>query len=91
MESTSKCTPGKIFLWTGIIFGNLEWLIYIIWAMTADFDTSTGSKVCWIFIITQPLWAMFIYILYIGQHSDIRTGGERCNKILISPLFMLAQ
>ena len=25
-----------------------------------------------------------------GQHSDIRSGGDRCKKIAISPLFMLA-
>lgn len=42
------------------------------------------------FIITQPLWYMFIYILYMGQHNDIRTGGERCKKIVIGPLFALA-
>jgi hypothetical protein len=33
---------------------------------------------------------MFIYILYIAQHSNIRTGGERCKKILVGPIFMLA-
>lgn len=90
METVSKCTPGKIFLWFGIIVGNLEYLLYIIWGSTADFPSSTSSKACWIFIITQPLWSLFIYILYIGQHSDIRSGGDRCKKILIGPLMMLA-
>lgn len=33
---------------------------------------------------------MFIYVLYMGQHSEIRQGGERCKKIVISPLFALA-
>ena len=89
MES-SKCTPGKVFLTLGIVIGNLEYLVYIIWALGADFTSGTGSKACWIFIITQPLWYLFIYVLYMGQHSDIRTGGERCKKIAVSPLFMLA-
>lgn len=87
---TSKCTPGQVFLIIGVVLGNLEYLMYIIWAMTAEFPSDNASKIAWIFIITQPLWSMFIYILYIGQHSDIRQGSERCRKILIGPIFMLA-
>ena len=90
METTSKCTPGKVFLWTGIIIGNLEWYLYLLWAGTTDYETDTGPKIAWILLITQPLWAMFIFILYMGQHSDIRTGSERCKKIGISPIFMVA-
>ena len=89
MES-SKCTPGKVFLALGIVVGNLEFLSYIIWAISADFTSGTASKACWIFIITQPLWTLFIYVLYMGQHSDIRSGGERCKKIVVGPLVMLA-
>ena len=66
MESSNKCTPGKIFLWTSIIVGNLEYLFYFIWAITTDFTSGTSSKACWIFIITQPLWHLFIYVLYMG-------------------------
>ena len=87
---TSKCTPGAVFLYFGVALGNLEYLAYIVWALTADFTSATAEKACWIFIVTQPLWTMFIYILYMGQHSDIRTGGERCRKLAVSPLFMLA-
>lgn len=86
---TSKCTPGQVFLTIGVVLGNLEYLAYIVWALTAEFPTNNASKICWVFIITQPLWSMFIYILYIGQHSDIRQGSERCSKIVISPLFAL--
>jgi len=90
METQSKCTAGKVFLWLGIILGNLEYAMYIIWALGADFTSGTTSKACWIFIICQPLWTMFIFLLYIGQHSEIRTGGSRCKKILLSPVFALA-
>ena len=87
---TSKCTPGQIFLSIGVVLGNLEYLAYIVWALTAKFPSDNASKIAWIFIITQPLWSMFIYILYIGQHSDIRHGSERCKKIIFSPIFMLS-
>ena len=33
---------------------------------------------------------MFVYILYMGQHSDIRSGGERCKKISASLPMALA-
>jgi len=72
------------------VLGNLEFLAYIAWAAGAEFTSSTASKACWIFIIMQPVWNMFIFVLYMGQHSDIRHGGDRCKKILISPLFALA-
>lgn len=90
MESSSKCTPGKVFLWLGVVIGNLEYLAYIIWAAGAEFTPGSASKACWIFIITQPLWCIFIYVLYMGQHSDIRTGGDRCKKIAVGLPFMLA-
>ena len=85
-----ECTPGKVFLWFGIVVGNLEYFFYIIWAAVSDFTSSTASKACWIFIITQPLWHLFIYVLYMGQHSDIRSGSERCKKLAVSPLVALA-
>ena len=33
---------------------------------------------------------MLIWLLYMGQNNDIRTGGERCSKLLLAPFFMLA-
>ena len=86
----SKCTPGQVFLFIGVVLGNLEYIAYIVWALSANFTSPTAQKACWIFIITQPFWSMFIYILYMGQHSDIRTGGDRCKKIIVGPLFMVA-
>ena len=79
-----------MFLIVGVILGNIEYLVYIVWAITTDFKQTTAQKACWLFIVTQPLWHLFIYVLYMGQHNDIRTGGERCKKIVISPLFALA-
>ena len=85
-----KCTPGQVFLTVGIVLGNLEYLLYIVWGLSAEFQSPTAEKACWIFIITQPLWSMFVYILYMGQATDIREGGERCKKIGVGPLFALA-
>ena len=63
-----KCTAGNAFLWIGIVLGNFEYLFYIIWAASSEFTSSSASKACWIFIITQPLWSLFIFMLYMGQH-----------------------
>ena len=76
-------------MYTGIVLGNFEYLFYLIWAASSEFTSGSASKAAWIFIITQPLWPMFIFMLYMGQHTDLKTGGERCRKILISPLFAL--
>jgi len=85
-----KCTPGQAFLWIGIILGNFEYLFYIIWAASSEFTSASASNACWIFIIAQPFWNLFIFMLYMGQHADIRASGERCKKIALSPLFALA-
>ena len=88
----SKCTAGQVFLWVGIILGILEYLFYIIWAASTDFAGSGSATTSAVFLITQPLWSFFIWLLYMGQHqhNDIREGGERCKKLLYAPLFTLA-
>ena len=47
-----KCTPGLVFLWVGIILGNLEYLLYIIWGLTTEFASGTAGKACALFIVT---------------------------------------
>ena len=32
-----RCTPGLVFLWTGMILGNLEYLLYVVWGLATDF------------------------------------------------------
>ena len=61
-----NCTSGQAFLYTGIVLGNFEYLFYLIWAASSEFTSGSASKAAWIFIITQPLWPMFIFMLYMG-------------------------
>ena len=79
----------KIFLWIGIVLGNFEYLFYLIWAATTEFTSEAAQKACMVFIVTQPLWNVFIFMLYMGQHQDIQQTGERCKNIAISPVFAL--
>ena len=87
--AAAKCTPGLVFLWTGMILGNLEYLLYVVWGLATDFQSGTAGKACALFLLTQPLWSLFIYVLYIGQHADL-ANSDRCRKLAIGPLFMLA-
>jgi hypothetical protein len=41
-----------VFLFIGVVLGNLEFLAYIGWALSADFTSTTASRICWVFIIT---------------------------------------
>lgn len=82
---------GQALIWTGIAIGNLEYLCYFIWAASADITEGNLQKAAWVFVLTQPLWHLFVFVLYMGQHQDIREVGDRCKKMAVGFPFMLGQ
>jgi hypothetical protein len=78
---------GRIILWVGIALGILDFITDIIYCSTTTFATSTLKSASVIFIIIQPLWYIFIYVIYMASHTEIESPKERLIKILLSPLY----
>jgi len=62
----STFTTGQAIIWLGIICGNVETLLCIIYAGSNKFESVYYKKACIVFIILQPLWYLFLYILYVA-------------------------
>ena len=65
-EKKKAFTTGQAIIWLGIICGNIEVLLCIIYAATNKFKNVSFQKACIVFIILQPVWYLFVYILYIA-------------------------
>jgi hypothetical protein len=39
----------------------------------------------------QPLWYLFICLLYVGQSAEVKSPQERTRKVLFAPLYMVLQ
>ena len=90
-QQKSSFASGYFIIWLGIIFGNAEVVLNVIYFLNTTFITTTFMKACLVFIVLQPIWYFFIYILYVGQSGEIVTAGERCKKIAMAPLYLLLQ
>ena len=79
----------QVLIVTGIILGNIDWLLDLAYAASTTFENDALSRACLIFVIAQPVFYLFVFILYVASHPDTGTGKERCKKIVLSPLYMI--
>jgi hypothetical protein len=79
-----KLTKAQVIIWSGVILGILDWLSDLVYASTAEFATSGGKRACISFIIMQPLWYVFMFVVYVVSHEEIGLAKERCEKVLLS-------
>ena len=57
---------GQIIIWLGIICGNLEVVLNVIYVINTKFQNKTYAKACVTFIVLEPLWYLFVYVLFIS-------------------------
>ena len=75
---SNKITPGQIVIWLGMVLGNLETLICLLYAAFVPFASNGYMKAFMVFFIGQPLWYFFIFALYMATQGDRIAAGKRC-------------
>lgn len=83
-----------IVIWSGIVLGNIEWVFDILFCVYARsaYPTFSGlGRASIIFCSAQPLWFLFMYVVYIGSHNDIDSGEERCKMIQQAAFYTFGQ
>ena len=69
-----------LLLWYGIIFGMLDWISDIVYYSHIPFHNSSLKAACIVFIILQPIWYIFLYIVYVASHPEIDSHRDRIIK-----------
>ena len=82
---------GIIILLTGVVLGNAEWILTLVYLGTSKWESDATRTACGIFLVAQPAFYWFMYTLYILNHPDIRDGSERFKKLALGPLYALLQ
>ena len=92
---SSSVNTGKIIIYSGVVLGNLSWLMDIIYAISVGADEKWKDpslrKACVVFIMAQPLFMLFTFTLYIIQHNEIETASDKVKKLIFGPVFTLLQ
>ena len=78
---------GSLIIWLGIVAGNAEGVLNIIYVLVTKFSNAQYAKACVTFILLQPIWYFFVYVLFIGQSLEIQTRSDRGKKILFAPVY----
>jgi hypothetical protein len=66
-QKPKSFTSGHVVIWLGIICGNLEFVLSIIYAIYSQKTMGVSYRKAWAtFIILQPIWYLFISVLYIA-------------------------
>jgi len=73
-----KPSLGQIIIYSGILIGNLEWILAAAYAGITYFPDNGTHQAQVTFLLVQPAFYLFVYILYIGQHNDCYSMKERC-------------
>jgi len=73
-----KTSLGQIIIYSGILIGNLEWILAAAYAGITFFPDEGHYKAQVVFLLVQPAFYLFVYVLYIGQHNDCHSMKERC-------------
>jgi vacuolar-type H+-ATPase subunit I/STV1 len=72
-QKAKSFTTGHIIIWLGIVCGNVEVFFSIICVFANTFASVPFRKAWVTFIIMQPLWYLFISVLYIAQSPEVKT------------------
>ncbi len=82
---------GTLIIWVGIILGIADILTDIAYYKNATFTNASLQSACAVFILIQPIWYIFIYMVYIASHAEIHSTKERFIKLLGTPVFALLE
>lgn len=71
-----KENPGQIILLVGIVLGNLEWLLLIIYNAASEWYSDSAKSLCTFLIILPILYYPLSYLFYVAQHDWKPKEGE---------------
>jgi hypothetical protein len=85
-----KLASSDLLIWTGLILGILDWLTDMIYVSKVQFGSNGLRSACLTFVIIQPVWYFFMYVVYVSSHEEL-PSQERRKKILLAVPYALLQ
>lgn len=83
--------PSEAVIWLGVLLGVLDWFTDGVYYAQAKFASDSLESACLTFIFFQPLWYIFMFIVYIASHEHIEDRGERGEKMCLAVPYAVLQ
>ena len=82
--SGRKLTKSDVIIWSGVALGILDWVFDVAYAASATFSSDALRSACVTFIVVQPVWYIFMFLVYVASHEEIDSATERRTKMLLA-------
>lgn len=86
-----KLTKSDVIIWTGAFLGVFDWVTDAVYAASASFASDSLRSACITFVVVQPVWYMFMFLVYVASHEEIDSAKERRSKMLLALPYSLLQ
>jgi len=82
--SGRKLTKSDVIIWSGVVLGVLDWISDAAYAASASFASDALRSACVTFVVVQPVWYIFMFLVYVASHEEIDSAQERRTKMLLA-------
>ena len=72
-----KLRINDLVILSGVVLGVLDWITDAAYAHKVEFESKGLKTAQTTFVIMQPLWYFFMFIVYIASHEQFESMQER--------------
>lgn len=84
-----KFTVSDLVIFAGIALGILDWLTDMIYASNVEFASAGMKSACVTFIVFQPVWYIFMFVVYVGSHEALEKEDKKQKMVIAIPFAVL--
>ena len=87
-----KLTKSDVLIWSAVVVGVLDWISDMAYVSSATFASDALHSACVTFVVAQPVWYIFMFVVYVASHEEIDSAKERAEKMCLAlPYALLHQ
>ena len=84
-----KFTVSDCIIWSGIALGILDWLTDMVYCSNVEFASGSIKSACVTFIAFQPIWYVFMFVVYVGSHEALEKEDKKSKMVIAIPYAVL--
>jgi hypothetical protein len=82
-----KLRVNDIIILSGVVLGLLDWITDAAYASQVKFESKGLQTAQVTFVVMQPVWYFFMFIVYIASHEQFESITERKQKFRYAFLY----
>jgi hypothetical protein len=72
-----KLSVSDLIIWSGVSLGILDWLTDMTYYSNVEFASGSLRMACIICIMAQPIWYLFMFLVYVGSHESLEKAEKK--------------